>query len=73
MMMSILDDDLVNVLHAERRLEAAHERVRRQLLTAPRGRAATTRAPSTGVTWLCAWMARCLSILGARAFSTPQH
>jgi hypothetical protein len=54
-MMTILDNDLVNVLHAERRLEAAHERIRRKLVTVPRDRAPTFSASRVAASWLRAW------------------
>ncbi len=65
-MMTILDNDLVNVLHAERRLEAAHERVRRTLVTTPRARQPAFSASRVAATWLRAWMVRRLPVLGTR-------
>jgi hypothetical protein len=73
MMMTILDNDLVSVLHEERRLEAAHERARRQLAPAPRDRGQTCCLPSVRPTWLRAWMVHRLSVLSRRSLSTPRH
>ena len=64
--MTILDNDLVNVLHAERRMEAAQEHVRRQVMTVPRDPAPESGASRVGVTWLRAWMVRHLPVLGTR-------
>jgi hypothetical protein len=52
-MMTVLDNNLVNVLHTERRVEAAHERVSRQLVRAPRD-----CTPRVGATWVGAWNQR---------------
>jgi hypothetical protein len=62
----ILDNDLVNVLHAERRLEAAHERMRRRVVAAPHGRAPTFNASRAAATSFRAWMIRRVTVLGTR-------
>ena len=64
--MTILDNDLVNVLHAERRLEAGDERTRRLLVTASRDRTPTEGASRVATMWLRAWMVRRLLVLGTR-------
>jgi hypothetical protein len=65
-MMTVLDNELVNVLQAERRLEAAQERVRRKAVTVPRDRASEPAVLRVGATWLGAWMVRRLPVLGTR-------
>jgi hypothetical protein len=56
--MTILDNDLVNVIHAERRHQAAHERSIQALVRTQRDSVPTFDAPRVRVAWLRAWMAR---------------
>jgi len=65
-MLMILDNDLVNVLHAERRLEAAHERTTRELITASHGRAPMLSASRVTARWLTRWMLSRLPVLATR-------
>jgi hypothetical protein len=65
-MMTILDNDLANVIQAERQREAAHERSTRKLATVPHDRVPAFSASRVAATWLRAWTARRLSVLGTR-------
>jgi hypothetical protein len=56
-MMVIQDNDLANVIHAERRRDAAHERLLHESVRTARDRAPRFNIYSLGVAWLRAQMA----------------
>ncbi len=64
--MTILDNDLANVIQAERRVEAAHERLIRDLVSAPRNPSQSVSASRVGAAWLRAWMAGRLRVFTVR-------